>query len=81
MPNKKYQITEKQRLQFNRMLTVLKNIAKGYQTPDQLKRNCDKQYGLEYEETLEMAYENIQSDAASGSKGIKALNAPHSPNQ
>jgi aspartokinase len=55
----------------NRMLDALKTIATGYQTPDQLKRNCEKMYGLSYEETLEMAYENIQQLAKEASKGVR----------
>lgn len=70
---KKIQITEKQSEQFNIMLTVLKRIAKGYQTPEQLRRRSKKQYGLEYEEALEMAYESIQDEATTASKGLKYI--------
>lgn len=70
---KKIQITEKQAVQFNVMLTVLKRIAKGYQTTEQLRRGSEKQYGLEYEEALEMAYENIQVEAETASKGLKFI--------
>lgn len=41
------------------MLTTLKRISKDYQTPAQLQRNSNKDFGLSYEESLEMAYENI----------------------
>lgn len=40
---------------------ALKLIARDYQTPAQLRRHSEKDYGLSYEEALEMAYENIQS--------------------
>lgn len=66
-------MTTKQTLQFNKMLTVLKKISKAYQTPSQLKRNSGKQYGLDYEEALEMSYENIQGEAALACKGVKAM--------
>jgi len=66
-------MTEKQRQQFNRMRQALTNIYKYYQTPDQLRRNCKKDYGLGYEESLEMAYENLQSDARCAVKGIMAI--------
>lgn len=68
------QITERQARQFNVMLATLKKIAKGYMTPAQIKRHSEKMYGLDAEETLEMSYENIQDDAASAMKGIKAIN-------
>lgn len=41
---------------------VLRRIAT-YQTPDQLRQNATSDYGLNYEEALEMAYENIQQEA------------------
>jgi aminopeptidase N len=66
-------ITKKQAEQFNRMRAALIQIAKEYQTPVQLKRNSGKQYGLDYEEVLEMSYENIQDEAKLASKGVKAL--------
>jgi hypothetical protein len=56
---------------FERMYKALKTIAKDYQTPEQLRRNCEKQYGLGYEETLEMSYENIQQLAKDATKGIR----------
>lgn len=53
------------------MYNALKRIAKGYQTPDQLRKNSEKQYGLGYEESLEMAYENLQAEAAQAIKGVR----------
>lgn len=41
---------------------VLKRIV-NYQTPDQLRQSASDEYGLDYEEALEMAYENIQEEA------------------
>lgn len=70
---KKYQITEKQREQFNMMRAALIRISKEYQTSNQLRRNCEKQYGLDFEECIEMSYDNIQSDAAAIVKGIKGI--------
>ena len=37
---------------------TLKRIA-NYQTPEELRRSAERDYGLGYEETLEMAYENV----------------------
>lgn len=70
---KKIQITETQALRFNQMLQTLKRISKDYQTPDQLRRNSEKQYGLEYGEALEMAYENVQEEARNASIGLKFI--------
>lgn len=42
-----------------------------YMTPDQLRRQAEKQYGLAYEEALEMAYENVQSEARSALMGFR----------
>jgi hypothetical protein len=70
---KKIQITEKQAQQFNRMLAMLKRISKQYQTPDRMKKDSDKDWGLDYTGALEMAYENIQGDAGAACKGIKQI--------
>lgn len=59
--------------QFNKMLGALKKIHKDYQTPTQLRRNSEKEYGLGFEESIEMSYENLQSEAANGYKGVKEL--------
>ncbi|WP_346236728.1 hypothetical protein ABDK00_014150 [Niabella insulamsoli] len=69
---KKIEITEKQKAQFNRMLQALQRI-KAYQSPDRLRKNSDKDWGLEYEEALEMAYENMQTDASNGCKSVRPL--------
>ena len=70
---KKIQITESQALQFNKMLSTLRRISKGYQTTEQLRRSSETQYGLSYGEAMEMAYENIQGEAATTSKGLKFI--------
>jgi hypothetical protein len=43
---------------------TLKRIAKGYQTPDQLRRNSERDFGCSFSDALEMTYENLQNDAA-----------------
>lgn len=45
-----------------RYYDALKRI-KSYSTPEQLKRRASGDYGLEYIEALEMAYENLQEEA------------------
>lgn len=46
----------------NRLRRALMRIA-AYQPPEQLRHNSENEYGLSYEKALEMAYENIQSEA------------------
>ena len=41
-----------------KMFDILKEIS-SYQSPGRLRRNSEKEYGLDYEEALEMAYENV----------------------
>lgn len=64
-------MTPKQKDQFNRMRSALRRIANGYMTPAQIQR--DKEAGLDYEEYLEMAYENIQQEAKAACKGVREL--------
>ncbi len=62
---------------------ALKRIAKNYQTPDQLRRNSERDFGCNYHEALEMAYENLQweaSRAIHGKRRPKASALPR-PNQ
>ena len=66
-------MTKKQIEQFNRMRQALIKISKGYSSPAALRRDSDKEYGLDFEEALEMAYENIQSEAATAVRGIKEV--------
>lgn len=56
LPVKQYQ-------HFMRLFNTLTQIAKGYSTPTQLKKEATKDYGLDYLDALEMAYENIQTAA------------------
>ena len=63
----------KQKQNYNKMLLMLKKIAREYQTPDQLRKNSGKQYGLDYIEALEMSYENIQAEAKSIITGMRIL--------
>ncbi len=65
-------MTDKQKYQFNKMRTVLRRIM-NYQSPPQLRRNSQKQYGIGGEEAIEMAYENIINTALNGVKGIRAI--------
>lgn len=63
----------KQKMQFNAMLTVLRQIATGYQSSAQLRKNARKQYGLSGDEAIEFAYENVQEQARETVKGIRSI--------
>lgn len=65
--------------QQRRMYDALKRIARGYQTPDQLRRNSERQYGLDYAEALEFAYENMQQDARTAIRGLRRPAAKDHP--
>lgn len=64
LPLKQYQ-------HFIKLFIALNTITKEYSSPAQLKRNAEKEYGLDYESALEMAYENIQEEAKSAIKGFR----------
>jgi len=42
---------------------ALNQIGYGFASPEQLRKDARKVYGLPYEEVLEMAYENMQQTA------------------
>lgn len=69
----KVEITARQKQQFNQMLNTLKMISKGYQTTKQLRKDSEKDWGLDFDEAIEMAYENIQLEAAFACKNVKPL--------
>ena len=52
------------------MLVALNEIATGFNTPDQIRESSYTELGLEFEEALEMAYENLQETAQEAIKGI-----------
>lgn len=54
-----------------RMYDALKRIARAYQNLEQLERSAEKQWGVSYKEALEMAYENIQQEAANAIRGMR----------
>lgn len=64
-------MTPKQKDQFNRMCAALRRISNNYMTPSQIQR--DKDQGLDYEEYLEYAYENIQAEAKAACKGVREI--------
>lgn len=69
----KIEISEKQKQQFNQMLSTLRIIAKGYQSKDEIRKNAQKEYGLDPEEALGYAYKNLQIEAYNASKGVRVI--------
>jgi len=67
--------------QFERMHRALQAISKHYLSPEKLRKECGRGYGagIEYQEALEMAYENMQSLAKSTLKGIRLPKQKASP--
>lgn len=53
-----------------RFATALRRIT-AYMTPNQLRRESEKKYGLDFTEALEMAYENVRDEAKAALKGYR----------
>lgn len=64
-------MTPREKEQFNRMRAGLRAIVYQYETPGRIRATCQKAWGLEYEEALGMAYENLQSEARKAVKGVR----------
>jgi hypothetical protein len=64
-------MTPKEMATWNRMRAALIRIYKGYQTPDQLRRNAERDFGCSFDETIEMSYENLQSEAKGAVRGVR----------
>lgn len=65
-------MTNNQKIKYNKMHSALVRI-KCYQTPNQLKRDSEKDWGLDYVEALEMAYENMQIEAKQALKNVRVI--------
>lgn len=57
-------MTEQEKKNYELMRATLQRIARDYQSPEELRENCESQYGLDFSDALEMSYDNIQSEAA-----------------
>ena len=55
---------------FGQMYIALQRIKK-YDTPERMRRESEKDWGLQFDECIEMAYENIQQEAKNGLKGVR----------
>ncbi len=67
-------MTKKQIDNYNKMRNALIEITK-YQTPYKLRKDSEKDWGVDFEEAIEMAYENIQVTAKDAVKGVRVVNA------
>lgn len=66
-------MSPEEKTNYNRMHAMLVKISSDYQTPVEI-RESSEDMGLDYDEALEMAYENIQSEALDMVKNIKRIN-------
>jgi hypothetical protein len=58
-----------------RLFDALKRITT-YMPPGKLEKVCEKKYGLERDEAIEMAYENVLQEASDAIKGMRRPVAP-----
>ena len=58
-----------------RLYDALKRITR-YQSPDDLRRVSERKYGLDGDEAIEMAYENVLNEARSAIKGLRRPEPP-----
>jgi len=63
-------MTEEQKLQFNRMYNTLHRIANHYETSEQIREAAEDSLCLDFEEDIEMAYDNIQVEALFAIQGV-----------
>ena len=62
---------------FRQMYSALKRITK-YDSTDRLRRDGEESWGVPFAEALEMAYENLQSEARAGLSGVRQPRQPQS---
>lgn len=53
-----------------KLYDALKRIT-CYKSPEWLRKNAENEYGLEFREAIEMAYENVISEARAAIKGMR----------
>jgi hypothetical protein len=58
-----------------RLYDALKRITR-YQSPDHLRRTAERKYGLDGDEAIEMAYENVLNEARSAISGLRRPELP-----
>lgn len=58
-----------------RLYTALKRIT-CYDPPAKLRKRAQRDYGLDGDEAIEYAYENVLEEAKQGIKGVRLPRAP-----
>lgn len=53
-----------------KLYDALKRITM-YDNPDRLRKRAERDYGLEPDEVIEMAYENVLAEAKTAIKGMR----------
>lgn len=54
-----------------RLYDALRRIARDYMASEELRRVAPKRYGLEGDEAIEMAYDNVRSEAIAAINGVR----------
>lgn len=49
---------------------TLKRIS-SYDPPERIRKNAEKEYGLDADEAIEYAYDNVRSEAITAIKGMR----------
>lgn len=66
-------MTEQEKINYNKMFNILLKISSQYQTPGEIKDNSEETFGLDFEEALEMSYDNIQLEAIMAIHGLNVI--------
>lgn len=53
-----------------KLFDALKRIA-AYDPPERIRRNSERDYGLDADEAIEYAYENVIGEAKHATKGVR----------
>lgn len=59
-----------------RLFDALKRIA-AYDPPERIRRNSERDYGLDADEAIEYAYENVICEAKHATKGVRIKRPSH----
>lgn len=59
-----------------RLYNALRRI-KAYDSPERLRRHCDKDFGLTFDEAIEFAYDNVREEARQALMGVRERREKH----
>lgn len=60
------------------LLSKLRRIA-SYEPPDRLRKSAERDYGLDANEAIEMAYENVITEAKNAVRGVRVAKVTGAP--